>query len=240
MRAHELYESNAQSALDFAQTVLVPKFGFKASTKGFLFHKMLSDAHYITVRCSSYISVDLVNRKTMKSEDSLTVHGHNSDVDMSKASNRNQVLNKITQWTRQFSSDSPVVDESQLVEAPDLGLVSTTNTPTAEAIKAIQKALQAKGYKGKRTIQSAMFEYNYEGPGPRISIDGWHGNGKYGDGMLVFTLYVNGKAVMDLTSSSAIDFVRGQSVWMSEQLKQEYLQKLAELRQAFVSGSIFA
>ncbi|MNK44129.1 hypothetical protein D3C87_628520 [compost metagenome] len=103
MRAYELYESGNPTAtpLDFARAVLVPQMGFKEYTPDFMFVKYISDSYYITARCASYTALDLFDRNTMKSVDKLVLQG---DVTFRT---KHQILNKITEWTKQHSAQDP-------------------------------------------------------------------------------------------------------------------------------------
>lgn len=131
------------------------------------------------------------------------------------------------------------VAESNLVETSDLSIIST-NDETEAVIKLIMQVMKSKGYKSKRYNQSAMFEIEFQGSGPTVTLDGWHGKGKYGSGMALFNVYVNDKLAVamaiepdDLNSTSRGEY------WVSEEKKQAYLDSLRRVTQMFKSGSIF-
>lgn len=134
--------------------------------------------------------------------------------------------------------------ESILTEAPNpnLLMLRTTHQPTLDAIKQIQSVMRQQGYKGQRRNQSAMFEIAFEGPGPQITIDGWHGNGKYGEAAALMTVYVEHKPLIDLFHVlDDTDTTPGvkQSYWASEEKMQGYLARLKQVVQMFTSGTIF-
>jgi len=235
MRAYELYESKI-NPIEFCNQTLIGKFGFKESIPGIQFSKILSENFYIVVKAhehSTTFDAYLFNRTTWKTDETFEFPANERGIQ--------KLLNVITKWTRQYSDADPVVGEavSSIVEASDLNLTST-NAETEAVIKLIMQVMKSKGYKGKRTNQSAMFEIAFEGPGPRITIDGWHGNGNYGLGKALFTVYVNSKPVIDIAiKHDDLDPTKRTSYWASEDKKQAYLDGLARIKQMFQSGSIF-
>lgn len=111
MRASELFEfwSPKETSQEFANTFLVHHFGFQEFKKDFMYVKSISKSHYITVRCSSYMALDLFNRDTMKSEDKIVLDGEVT------SKTKQLALNKIAEWTRKFSDKDP---EVKMTEAP--------------------------------------------------------------------------------------------------------------------------
>lgn len=237
----EFFESGnpRMSSLDMARHILVPEYGFTEYTKNKMFIKYISDTFYITAQCfEASMVVALFNRKTMQTDDKLSVDSGNRVGDIIGFSEKGKILNKIVQWTKQFGDQDPVV-ETDLVEDSDLNMMST-NAETEAVIKLIMQVMKAKGYKGKRTNQSAMFEIEFQGPGPRITIDGWHGNGNYGRSKMLFSVYVDSKPAIDMSvKSDDLDDSKSGEYWASEAKKQAYLKGLEQVRKMFQSGSVF-
>ncbi len=123
MRAYELYESGTttMTALDMARHILVPQYGFKEYTPDRMFVKYISDAFYITAQCyDGSMVVSLFNRNTLKTDDQLSVDGpRNKTGDIIGFSEKHKILNKITQWVKQFGSSDPVVESAGSFSAGD-------------------------------------------------------------------------------------------------------------------------
>lgn len=249
MRAHEIYESEILesgiskiTALEMARHVLVPQYDFKEYTRDRMFVKYISDTYYITAQCwSSAFTLALFNRKTMKTDDIITIESNTRNDDFIGFREKHQILNKLVEWTKQFSDTDPRVEEAvtNIAEASNLD-INSTNAETQDVIKLIMHVMKSKGYKGKRVNQSAMFDVTFEGLGPQITIDGWHGNGKYGRGIVLFTVYKDHKPIFDMpVNADDLDNTKRGEYWASEDKKQAYLDGLVRVKQMFQSGSIF-
>ena len=110
MRAYEIYEASEPkiTPLEFCQSVLAQQYGFEEHTPGKMFVKYISKDYYITAQCAfSLMTLCLFNRNTMKIDDKFSIDGGNRGGEFIGRSEKHKVLNKITDWTRQFSSASP-------------------------------------------------------------------------------------------------------------------------------------
>ncbi len=118
MRAHEIFESDILEsgqpkidALGMARHVLVPQYGFKEYTPDRMFIKYISKSYYIAFQCGlGTATLGLFNRNTMKTDDKLFLSGGNNNGPFIGFKEKHQILNKITDWARQFSDTDPQIE----------------------------------------------------------------------------------------------------------------------------------
>jgi len=103
-------------------------------------------------------------------------------------------------------------DSRTLVEL-DVGKeMSDFNKEVTNESKAGLTLVQAKiksvgGYKYKTYKQSASMEWEWKKPESTVTIDGWHGKGGYGPGMMFFNLYHNGRPLIEMAPPTSLDKV---------------------------------
>jgi hypothetical protein len=113
MRAYEIYESNfleasmaKMSSLDMARHILIPQYGFQEHIPDRLFAKFISKEFYITAQCYEHsITLSLFNRRTKRTDDKFEIDGKNTD--FIGFNEKGKILNKIVEWTKQFSDTDP-------------------------------------------------------------------------------------------------------------------------------------
>lgn len=69
--------------------------------------------------------------------------------------------------------------------------VNDMDNDAKEGLKKIHSIMKSGGYAHKSYKQSALVSHEYTHPetGHKISVDGWHGTGRYGAGKTIFNLY---------------------------------------------------
>lgn len=118
MRASEIYETRVvesgnptMTSMDMINHILVPEYGFQKYRNLKMYIKHISNVHYITVTFGmGWLKISLFNRKTMNADDELMVSGGNKTEEFIGFREKHKLLNKITDWTRHFSSTDPIVE----------------------------------------------------------------------------------------------------------------------------------
>lgn len=134
-------DSSKITSLEMAQDILVPEFGFKEFTKNRMYIKYISSSFYITAQCyDGAFVLALFNRKTMKTDDELIIHGKANEIGkIISDKDQNKILNKLTQWVKQFSSKDPALDDrlGESLDSPN----SLKESISAEAIKELENKI---------------------------------------------------------------------------------------------------
>ena len=81
-----------------------------------------------------------------------------------------------------------MITYKELMESTNINYTEI-NKYTEKFLKDIQKLMKMKKYKYKRSKSSANFEMVWSKGKDTYALDGWHGDGKYGNMMLIIELY---------------------------------------------------